>query len=103
MAKKQTRKTASSISIDTNVRCRRVYPTEGTRRSVEELKTIGIRLTRDQALHLARVLLAACQDWDDIDLTAYRNDPRQSDGTYRVTVTSPNRPAESDAALSTAS
>ncbi|MGB4069061.1 MAG: hypothetical protein WBK08_13605, partial [Nitrospira sp.] len=64
-----------------------------SRKSAPELKTIGIKMTREQALHLARVLLAVTQEWDEIDVTAYRFDKRKSDGTYHITVTS-FRPAD---------
>jgi hypothetical protein len=77
-----------AISIDSNVRCARVYPTEDSKRTVAELKTIGIKLNRDQAIHLARVLLAVTQEWDEVDITAYRFAKRQDDGTYKLTVTS---------------
>jgi len=55
---------------------------------LKNLKTIGIKLSKDQAIHLARVLLAVTQDWDIIDITAYRFERRKSDGTYHITVTS---------------
>ncbi len=45
-------------------------------------------MTRDQAVLLARVLLAVSQEWDEIDVTAYRFERRKSDGTYHITVTS---------------
>jgi hypothetical protein len=82
------RNSPTSISIDPNVRCLRIYPVEDSRKSVAELKTIGIKMNRDQAVHLARVLLAVTQEWDEIDVTAYRFDKRKSDGTYHITVTS---------------
>jgi hypothetical protein len=82
------RKSSATIRIDPNIRCQRVYPTATTRKSVADLKTIGLVLTANQATHLARVLLAAAQDWSEIDITAYRGVARQSDGTYKVTVTS---------------
>lgn len=82
------RQTASSISIETNVRCLRLYPTEDTKRTIEDLQSIGIRLSKEQAIHLARVLLAVTQDWDEIDITGYRFEKRQQDGTYRLTITS---------------
>lgn len=63
------RKSARSITIDPNVRCLRIYPVENTYKNVSELKTIGIKLSREQAIHLARVLLGVSQDWNDIDLT----------------------------------
>src|SRR5687767_13540294 len=55
---------------------------------IADLQTIGIRLNREQAIHLARVLLAVTQEWDEIDITGYRFRRRQDDGTYLLTVTS---------------
>ena len=82
------RQSARSIRIDPNVRCQRIYPTENTRRTLAELQTVGISLTREQAVHLARVLLAVSQDWKEIDITAYRFKRRRNDGLYPLTVTS---------------
>ncbi len=82
------RQSAGKIGIDPNVRCERVYPTEDSKRTVADLQTIGIKLTREQAIHLARVLLAVSQDWDEVEITAYRFKRRLEDGTYPVTVTS---------------
>jgi len=83
-----TRRSSRSISIDPNVRCLRIYPIEDTDKNISELKTVGIKLSREQGIHLARVLLAASQEWDEIDVTAYRLKRRKSDGTYQITVTS---------------
>jgi hypothetical protein len=85
---RRTRVAPGSIRIDANVRCQRIYPTETTGKSVDELKTVGFRMSRDQAIHLARVLLAVSQEWEDIDVTGYRFDKRKSDNTYHITVTS---------------
>lgn len=82
------RKSASAIEVDTNVRCDRVYPTEGTKKTVDDLQTVGIKLSREQAIHLARVLLAVSHEWENVDITAYRFGSRKSDSTYRLTVTS---------------
>ena len=87
------RESPRSIRVDANVRCQRIYPVENTRKDVSQLKTIGIRMTRDQAIHLARVLLAVSQEWDMIDITGRRFKKRRSDGTYELTVTS-DRPDE---------
>ncbi len=84
------RRTATSIKIDPNVRCLRIYPVEDKHsgaKPIAELKTVGVKLSREQAIHLARVLLAAAQDWDEIDITAWRIYKRESDGTYNLTVT----------------
>ena len=82
------RKSTKSIAISPNVRCLRVYPMEGTKKSISELKTVGIKLSRAQAIDLARSLLAVSQDWEEVDVTAYRLERRKSDDTYHVTVTS---------------
>lgn len=66
----------------------RIYPVEGTDKNVSELKTIGLRLSKEQAIDLARVLLAVSQDWNELEVTAYRLKKRKSDGTYQITVTS---------------
>jgi hypothetical protein len=54
---------------------------------VEELKTVGFKLTRQQAIDLARVLLVVSQDWEDIDVTGFRL-KEFSDSTFAITVTS---------------
>ncbi len=82
------RQTARSIAVDTNVRCLRVYPIESNEKGVRQLKTVGIKLSQEQAIHLARVLMAVSQEWKSIDITAHRFDRRRVDGTYHVTVTS---------------
>lgn len=84
------RKSPRSITVNPNLRCLRVYPVETTNKSVNELKTIGLKLSKEQAVNLARILLAVTQDWDEVDITAYRFDKRKSDGTYHITVTSFN-------------
>jgi hypothetical protein len=83
-----SRKSAAAVTINTNVRCERIYPTEETKKAASDLQTVGIRLSREQAIHLARVLLAVTQDWEHVDVTAYRFEKRKDDDTYRLTVTS---------------
>jgi hypothetical protein len=56
------RQSARAIGIDTNVRCDRIYPTEDTKRTVADLQTVGIKLNKEQAIHMARVLLAVTQE-----------------------------------------
>ena len=82
------RVTASSVDVDLNVRALRVYPVKGTGKRISELKTIGIKLSRDEAIHLARVLLAATQEWKEVEITAYRFQRRASDDTHQITLTS---------------
>lgn len=81
------RKSATSVTISPKLRCQRVYPIPGTKRTVAELKTVGFKLTRDQAISLARVLLAVSQNWSTIDVTGFRS-KKFSDGTFPITVTS---------------
>ncbi len=82
------RESPRNITVNANVRALRIYPTAQTKKSVSSLKTVGMKLCRDEAIHLARVLLAATQNWNEIDITAYRLKKRKSDGTYQVTITS---------------
>lgn len=82
-----SRESVKQFGIDANVRCVSVYPTIRSRKLLTELKTVGLRLTRKQALHLAQVLLVAAKEWEDIEITAYRS-TRQSDMTHQITVTS---------------
>lgn len=82
------RKSVKSLGINANLRCLKVYPSARTKKQIQDLQTIGIKLSRDQAFHLAKALLAASKAWNEIDITVYRLEPRQSDGTYHVTVTS---------------
>jgi len=68
----------------------RVYPVEGKKirqKNLADLKTVGIVLSSEQAIHLATILLAAAKEWAEIDLTAWRTHKRSSDGTYQLTVT----------------
>lgn len=81
------RRTVTSIKLKPDVRALRVYPVEGTKRSIDELQTIGLRLSAEQAIHLARVLVAVTQDWPEVEICARRFKQRQSDGTFEVTVT----------------
>jgi len=82
------RKSVKSLTVNQNVRCLRIIPVEGSKKQTSDLKTVAITLTKEQAIHLARVLLAATQEWETIDITGFRFQRRKSDGTYPVTVTS---------------
>lgn len=80
------RKSATAVTISPKLRCNRIYPIPGTKKTVAGLKTVGFKLTRDQAINLARVLLAVSQSWSTVDVTAFRS-KRFSDGTFPITVT----------------
>jgi len=45
-----------------------------------------MKLSKDQAIHLARILLVVSQEWEEIDITAFRL-KRRGDGSYQITVT----------------
>ncbi len=82
------RQEVTNIKINPKARCLRIYPVEDKRNRTEtiaNLKTVGLVLSREQAVHFARLLLMAAQEWTKIDITAFRK-PRL-DGTYDVTVT----------------
>ena len=69
-----------------NVRCTLIYPMEGTKRDIREIEMVGFRLSRDQAIDLARALLAVTQDWEEIAITGFRFQRRLADDTYPVIV-----------------
>jgi len=81
-----SRKTVKEIVIKANLRCKKIYPVESNTKKMSDLKSIGIRLNKNQAIDLSRALLAASQDWDDMELTGYRLKKR-SDNTYQLTLT----------------
>jgi hypothetical protein len=81
------RESIANIDLNPNIRCSNVYPIEGSKKSIKDLKTVGIELSREQAIHLARALLVATQNWDKINITGFRK-KRVSDGTNHLTVTS---------------
>lgn len=74
--------------MDPNIRAVRIYPVEDTNKQVSDLQTVGIKLTRHEAIRLAKVLLVMAQEYEEIDLTGHRFERRRSDGTYPLTVTS---------------
>ena len=83
-----SRKTSASVRVDPNLRALKIYPGPETKKQVSELQSVGLRLSRDQAIHLARLLLAMAQNHEVIDITGYRFEQRTNDQSYKVTVTS---------------
>ena len=71
-----------------NIRAMAVYPVAGTKKPLDDLKTVGIKLAADEAVRLAAAILVMAQDGEPIDITAYRTQPRALDGTHKVSVTS---------------
>lgn len=80
-------RSARALSFDPNLRCPKVYPVSGSLKNIGELKTVGFKLSRHQGIPLARLLLAASQEWENVDVTAYRSSQKSSDGTFHVAVT----------------
>lgn len=73
--------------LNTMIDIDRIYPKEDSRKvSLENLTTIGMRLSKDQALKFAGYLtLAASKGWNVFDITGYRK-PKKN-GLYKVTIT----------------
>jgi hypothetical protein len=80
------RKTVKSLTISQKVKCSHVIPMEGSAKTIENLKTIGFTLDREQAIQLARILLAVTQEWDTMNVTVFR-EKRKLDGLCNLTVT----------------
>jgi hypothetical protein len=75
----------TSLTIDTHIRCLQVFPKEEDA-AYKDLDTMGVRLSREEALHLARAILAATQEWEEVELVVHRFDKRKSDNTYLLSV-----------------
>jgi hypothetical protein len=79
------KKLLTSLTIDTHVRCRQIFPQE-KEAAYKDLVTMGVRLSREEALHLARAILAATQEWEEVELVVHRFDKRTSDNTYLLSI-----------------
>ena len=79
------KKPFTSLTIDTHVRCRQIFPQEKDA-AYKGLETMGVRLSREEALHLARAILAATQEWKEVELVVHRFNKRKSDNTYLLSV-----------------
>lgn len=75
-----------TIKIDLHVRCLQVYPTAATKGAGREMAAVGVKLNKEQAINLARALLAATQEWEEFEIVAHRFEKRKTDGTYLLTV-----------------
>lgn len=85
--------TTKSLKVKTPLHCYKIYPTEQSTRTMEELKTVAVRLTKQQAVDLATTLLLAAQTWNIIDVTAFRKHKSKAKGEYPLTVTSQRKDA----------
>ncbi len=79
------KKPLTTLTVDTHIRCQQIYPKEHEAQ-YRELKTVGVRLSQNEARHLAAALLAAAQEWQEVELVVHRFDKRKSDNTYLLTV-----------------
>jgi hypothetical protein len=79
------KKPLTTLTVDTHIRCRQIYPKEAEA-AYANLKTVGVRLSQEEALHLAAALLAAAQEWQEVELVVHRFDRRKSDNTYLLSV-----------------
>jgi hypothetical protein len=72
-ASSKKRQSVASIKIRTKVPCFRIYPGRNSTKTLADLKTVEIVLSREQAIHLAsHLLLGAKEEWGQIEITAYR-------------------------------
>lgn len=76
-----------NIDIKSNSRAEKIYPIQTYDKNGSLHKTIGLKLTKDQAIELATNLLIGSKKWDTMNLTAFR-DPN----SINVTVTSRQNP-----------
>jgi|GEM_PF-2130517 len=79
------KKPLTPLAVDTHIRCRQIYP-KGEDAAYQNLKTVGVRLSRPEALRLATAILAAAQEWQEVELVVHRSDRRASDQSYLLTV-----------------
>lgn len=77
----------SFINLDVDLRCRclQVFPPPEAE-PYQELANFRFRLTREQAYQLARALLAATQEWEELEIVVHRFERRPSDGAFLVSV-----------------
>ena len=56
-----------------SVKAKKIYPTIGSKKTIEELQTVGIKLTADEARQLSKRLEEAAENNDSIDIKGDRN------------------------------
>jgi hypothetical protein len=78
-------KPVTSLTIDMHIRCLQIFPKEKDA-AYKDLATMGVKLSREEALHLARAILAATQEWEEVELVVHRFDKRKADNTYLLSV-----------------
>lgn len=79
------KKSVINLNIDLRGRCLQVFPPPEAE-AYRDLTTMRFRLNREQALHLARAILAATEEWEEVEIVVHRFERRRSDGAFLITV-----------------
>ena len=79
------KKSIINLGVDLKSRCLKVFPPPEAE-PYRDLANFRFRLNRDQALQLARALLAATQEWEEVEVVVHRFERRKSDGAFLVSV-----------------
>lgn len=79
------KKSMINLNVDLRGRCLQVFPPPEAE-AYRELPTVRFRLNRQQAQHLACALLAAIQEWEEVEVVVHRFERRRSDGAFLLTV-----------------
>lgn len=84
-------KSEKSISINQGLRCARVYPREGSTKSISDLKTLTLELTSEQAREFGSALCGAGSlGVKTIKVVAFREP--EKNGTHRLAVRGLKKP-----------
>jgi len=70
------------------IRAKKVYQMENSNKVGSDLKSIGIKLTLEEAFELGQALVRASRYWKVIDITGYRFSKIKSDQIHHLTITS---------------
>lgn len=79
------KKSIINVGVDLRCRCLEVFPPPEAE-PFRELATFRFRLNREQACQLARALLAATQEWEEMEVVVHRFEGRRRDGAFLVSV-----------------
>ncbi len=79
------KKSIINLGVDLRCRCLKVFPPPDAE-AYRDLATLRFRLNREQAYQLARALLAATQDWEEVEVVVHRFERRPRDGAFLVSV-----------------
>lgn len=65
-------KSIKSIEISSGTKCERIYPVK-PKEDGSLHETVAIKFNKEQAIELAKLLLIAAGEWDQIRVTAFRS------------------------------